>query len=354
MNSKLTNEQKNEILKWKANNEDYSNKNVVEELKFNVHANKRDINISTVKRVLIPEGEVAINFTKCLEANLNDITKEYEIKLSLPLTYMIGDCIYGTFYHRQSFDMKEIRRVKLVNEIVDKAKDLLNKEVISTNDFYGIEGKGDIIHYINKNDKKDWKLINLELFKKHEKNLELNKHTKSTRIIDKDYFELSADDVDSIIKELDINVDTPKGSTKREVVNMFCRHYVNPKSFMYIGYTFEGFEILVTIDASKKDIISIDDVVDTMSIKPTNYWCEYGDSYAVFFEPKMKFHIDGWVDYLKLIISFVDYLEMINKIEGVNIELSPAWFDNLECNYIEISKDLEVRKDIRFTQELFY
>lgn len=68
------------------------------------------------------------------------------------------------------------------------------------------------------------------------------------------------------------------------------------------------------------------------------------------FCPNEKFHFKSWVDYLKLLISFVEYLETIS-IDGVKVSFRAFWDDSPE--FIQIDKDAKVLENVKFTKENF-
>ncbi len=116
---------------------------------------------------------------------------------------------------------------------------------------------------------------------------------------------------------------------------------------MYRGYSFAYIEADVEYDYSKID--TIDDVIEILDIKPK--YVEYPlDYYIIQFCPNERFHFKNWVEYLKLLISFVDYLETIS-IEGVDIRFREFWHDTPE--FIEIDKEAKVLENIKFDKENF-
>lgn len=128
---------------------------------------------------------------------------------------------------------------------------------------------------------------------------------------------------------------------------MFCKNYMNMDFFMHSGKSFSTLNAWVDIFNDK---LSIEDIIDTLSIKPKYLDYVYSNSYILEFEPNERFYLKSWVDYLRLLISFVEYLESIS-IEGIRIRFDMSPFDNNE--FIQVNNNLEERENIKFTKELF-
>ncbi|HBF8686542.1 hypothetical protein KWV42_10390 [Clostridioides difficile] len=334
------------IMEWKRKLENYRKHNTVDHIKVNLETSGYNVILSKNKEVLKPEGKVEIQLDDWIQGNYNKITNEIEYKVSFPMTYIgsPNEAEIGTTFYNKECNSKEFESNVEINEIITKSMELLNKEVLVAEDFLGMRGYGEIVHFIDDYGKRYSKLINIELYKNEYK---IHSEPPKKKALEKRYNELTENDEVEIIKELNININTPMGDSKKSIVNSFCNRYIWEEYFMYRGYSFACIEADVKYDYSK--VNGIDDVIKSLDLKP-KYVDYLYSSYIIKFCPNERFHFKSWVDYLKLLISFVEYLETIS-IEGVDISFREFWHDTPE--FIQIDRNAEVLENIIFDKERF-
>nr|WP_288524749.1 hypothetical protein [uncultured Romboutsia sp.] len=155
--------------------------------------------------------------------------------------------------------------------------------------------------------------------------------------------------IEKIIEELEIDTTTSLGKNKINIVRLFSENKINFEFFMYRGYNFESIDAQVYVDSSKDMVRAINELIEVMSIKPK--FIDYmGEMAVIKFIPNERFYFRRWVDYLLLLISFIEYLESIS-IEGIHLEFDFSPFENEE--FIKVNNDLEVRENVKFTKDLF-
>lgn len=324
--------------------EGYKKQNMVETLNVNLDAGTNSVIFSRRKDILEPEGKVEIQLDWWIKGAYNKINNQIEYKIEIPMKYLSSKSIISGGFYNKVYTSKELETDPLVNEIVDKTMTLLNKNELTVNDFNGLRGNGEIIHCKDQNGRKYSKLINIEVYKSENK-INLDKIKKKS--LEKSYSELDESDEEEIIKDLNIDISTTMGESKRSIVNSFCNQYIWEEDFMYRGYSFSSINADVEYDDSKFD--GIDDIIKKLQIKPKYVECP-PDYYIMQFCPNEKFHFKSWVDYLKLLISFVEYLETIS-IDGVKVSFREFWDDSPE--FIQIDKDAKVLENVKFTKENF-
>ena len=159
MNTEITKEKRKELLAWLKRHEEYTRENTIEEVNINLATNGSDVIITTNKNILKPQGRVKIELDMWLKGWLNKYTKEQEFKVEFPMIYLENNGIYKMTYYHKHYSSSEINKSKLVNEIIEQTKALLNKENLTINDFYGVNGYGEIVHYLDEKGRKNWDLI---------------------------------------------------------------------------------------------------------------------------------------------------------------------------------------------------
>ena len=324
--------------------EEYEAQNRIETLKVNLGTSDGDVIFSKEISSLNPEGKVEIQLDRWIKGYYNKIINQIEYEIGFPIRYILTESTVKQSYYSKVCSVKDLENDLLVNEIIDKSMKLLNKNELSSEDFLGMKGYGEIIHCTDENGKRDSKLTNIEVCKNRYKSY-LQEPEKY--ILEKKYKELNKNDEETIIKELNIDISTPMGNSKKLIVKSFCNQYIEEKYFMYRGYSFPTIDALVIYDDSKVD--SLEDIIQKLDIRP-KYIDDLDDRCVLQFCPNERFHFKTWVDYLKLLIDFVEYLETIN-IDGVEFSFYEFWDDINEC--IEIHGDCKTLSDIKFTKELF-
>ncbi|EAA0009771.1 TPA: hypothetical protein ACMVTQ_001497 [Clostridioides difficile] len=324
--------------------EEYKDQNRIETLKVNLGASSSDVIFSKEISMLLQEGKVEIQLDLWIQGRYNNIKNELEYKVSFPMKYLSSKTVIAGSFYDKIYSSKELESDPLINEIVDKTMKLLNKNELNIDDFSDMRGTAEVIHCKDEYGDKHSKLVNIDVYKKTYKSYSESIKKKS---LEKKYSELDESDIEAIIKELDIDTNTPMGESKKSIVNSFCNQYIWEEYFMYRGYSFASLEAYVVCDYSKVD--NIDDVIKELDIKPKFIECP-PYRYILKFCPNERFHFKTWVDYLKLLIDFVDYLERID-IEGADFSFNEFWNDS--CDYIEIKGHCKVMSDIKFTKELF-
>lgn len=260
------------------------------------------------------------------------------------MKYLSSETVIAGAFYDKIYSSKELESDLLINEIVDKTMKLLNKKELDLSDFNGVRATAEVIHCKDEHGNKYSKLINIDVYKNEYKSYS---EPIKKNVLEKKYSELDASDEDEIIKELNININSPMGASKKSIVNSFCNKYIWEEYFMYRGYSFACIEADVEYDYSKID--TIEDVIEMLDIKPKYVECPL-DYYIIQFCPNERFHFKNWVEYLKLLINFVDYLETIS-IDGVDISFREFWHDTPE--FIEIDKEAKVLENIKFDKENF-
>lgn len=346
-NYELTEEQIKHLQEYCERVDKFRKENTVDKIDIRLGVNGKDVIISTDKEFLIPRGKVVFKLDNWLKIKVNDSTKEQEFIVSFYMKYVKDNGVSREERYYKCYTREEINSVKLVNEIVDKAKILLNKEGLTLNDFKEIKGYGEIVYGVDENNRRYWELSNIELHKNQYIDKNQNHNEKSKKSIDKDYFDLTENDENRIIDELGIDITTSEGDTKKEIISMFCKNHIDLECFMYSGYNFPYLSAWFEIKNNK---LSIYDIIEDLSIKPRDL-ISIDYSHILIYEPNERFYFKRWVDYLILLISFIEYIESI-QIEGVWVYFDFSPFDN--CEYIEVSNDLKVKENVRFTKELFH
>ena len=345
MNNNVVNSKEIEYLtEWTKKYEEYKNSNTIEHVKVNLEASGNKVIISKEKDVLNPEGRVQIQLDSWIQGRFNKITNTIEYKISFPMTYLSGESIIGTTHYNKECNSKELEMDSEINEIITKAMSLLNKDVLVAEDFWGLRGYGYVMHCTDEHGRIYSKLVNIELYRN---GCRIYSENSKKSVLQKRYNELTENDEEEIIKELNIDIKTSMGASKKSIVNSFCNKYIKEEYFMYRGYSFAYIEANVEYDYSK--INTIDDVIEMLDIKPKYVECPL-DYYIMQFCPNERFHFKSWVEYLKLLINFVDYLETIS-IDGVDISFREFWYDTPE--FIEIDKEAKVLENIKFDKENF-
>ena len=128
MNTEITKEKRKELLAWLKRHEEYTRENTIEEVNINLATNGSDVIITTNKNILKPQGRVKIELDMWLKGWLNKYTKEQEFKVEFPMIYLENNGIYKMTYYHKHYSSSEINKSKLVNEIIEQTKALLNKE----------------------------------------------------------------------------------------------------------------------------------------------------------------------------------------------------------------------------------
>ena len=251
MNTEITKEKRKELLAWLKRHEEYTRENTIEEVNINLATNGSDVIITTNKNILKPQGRVKIELDMWLKGWLNKYTKEQEFKVEFPMIYLENNGIYKMTYYHKHYSSSEINKSKLVNEIIEQTKALLNKENLTINDFYGVNGYGEIVHYLDEKGRKNWDLINVNICGVNELRTCKYDDEDNKKIIDKEIFDLKVDDTDKIIEELEIDTTTSLGKNKINIVRLFSENKINFEFFMYRGYNFESIDAQVYVDSSK-------------------------------------------------------------------------------------------------------
>lgn len=332
------------IMEWKKKYKEYEENNTVESMKINLEVSGNNVIFSKKSETLKPEGKVELQLDGWIQGRYNKIENKIEYKVCFPMTYLSNEGLIETTFYNKECDSKELESNFEINQIITKSMELLNKDILVAEDFYGMRGYGEIIHCTDEYGQRYSKLVNIELYKNE---YTIYPNVPKKRALEKRYNELTQSDAEEIIKDLNIDINTNMGESKRAIVNSFCNQYIWKEDFMYRGYSFSSINADVEYDDSKFD--GIDDIIKKLQIKPKYVECP-PDYYIMQFCPNEKFHFKSWVDYLKLLISFVEYLETIS-IDGVKVSFREFWYDSPE--FIQIDKDAKVLENVKFTKENF-
>lgn len=332
------------IIEWKKKRDAYVKDNTVENIKINLETTGNKVIFSKVKDVLPPEGRVKLQLDSWIQGRLNKIINQVEYEVGFPMTYLSDESLIGTTCYSKTCKSKELQEILEINEIITKSMELLNKDTLVDEDFNGMRGYGQIVHCVDDHGRRYFRLINIELYKEEYKRYP---ELPEKNVLEKKYNELTESDEEKIIKALNLDINTPMGDSKKLIVNSFCNNYIKEEYFMYRGYSFCSIDADVTYDTSKVD--QIEDVIELLDIKPKCVEVPPG-MYIMKFCPKERFHFKSWIEYLKLLISFVEYLETIH-IDGVDISFREFWHDSPD--FIEIDIKADTLEDIEFNKERF-
>ena len=145
--------------------EEYEAQNRIETLKVNLGTSDGDVIFSKEISSLNPEGKVEIQLDRWIKGYYNKIINQIEYEIGFPIRYILTESTVKQSYYSKVCSVKDLDNDLLVNEIIDKSMKLLNKNELSSEDFLGMKGYGEIIHCTDENGKRDSKLTNIEVCK---------------------------------------------------------------------------------------------------------------------------------------------------------------------------------------------
>ena len=107
---------------------------------------------------------------------------------------------------------------------------LLNKKELDLSDFNGVRATAEVIHCKDEHGNKYSKLINIDVYKNEYKSYS---EPIKKNVLEKKYNELDESDEDEIIRQLNININSSMGDSKKSIVNSFCKRYICEEYFGY-------------------------------------------------------------------------------------------------------------------------
>lgn len=274
---------------------------------------------------------------------------KYEIYLSMDyLDLRMGEFVYSKY--TEMHDRLSLQNNYFVKEITRQVSKILGKEILTNADFLNLECEAEIITDASNDGVQYSKFTKLKVYKvdknkkKKKKHYSLNKNT-----LDKSYTELDESDILELEKLLNLDSKTSMYKYKIHEIEMFCKNIEPIEKFLYRGKTFMRLSAYLKGYRNKSsDEIHeyIMDKIKYFDIKPACIFIAEGDC-CLEYMPKNHFHFRHWYDYLKLKISFIEFIESIN-IDGVELDYE---LDNDEIR--EIDENLPVLSNIEFSKELF-
>ena len=88
----------------------------------------------------------------------------------------------------------------------------------------------------------------------------------------------------------------------------------------------------------------IEDIL-ALPIKPSSIWID-GNELTLEFRPKEYFHFKSYIDYLKLVLSFIDFIEEYKEFK---LYYDGDFDDDPEL----ISKGSMILSDVKFSKDIF-
>ena len=112
------------------------------------------------------------------------------------------------------------------------------------------------------------------------------------------------------IKSLNLNKKSPYYKKRLEIIKSFYNDEVRRDHYEELGMTF--YKISARMDINKyKNKHKKEDIIEdilALPIKPSSIWID-GNELTLEFRPKEYFHFKSYIDYLKLVLSFIDFIE---------------------------------------------
>lgn len=98
----------------------------------------------------------------------------------------------------------------------------------------------------------------------------------------------------------------------------------------------------ILLESEKKEVL---DIIFNLPIRPSYIW-DNDDNFELYFFPKMQFHFNSWLDYLKLIIDFINYIEQVDI-------LRLSYLDSLNDDPEYIDESAPILSNIKFDKNTF-
>lgn len=149
------------------------------------------------------------------------------------------------------------------------------------------------------------------------------------------------------IKSLNLNKKSPYYKKRLEIIKSFYNDEVRRDHYEELGMTFYKISARMDINMyknkhKKEDII---EYILTLSVKPSSIWID-GNELTLEFRPKEYFHFKSYMDYLKLVLSFIDFIEEHKELK---LHYDGDFDDDPEL----ISKGSMILSDVKFSKDIF-
>ena len=149
------------------------------------------------------------------------------------------------------------------------------------------------------------------------------------------------------IKSLNLNKKSPYYKKRLEIIKSFYNDEVRRDHYEELGMTF--YKISARMDINKyKNKHKKEDIIEdilALPIKPSSIWID-GNELTLEFRPKEYFHFKSYIDYLKLVLSFIDFIEEYKEFK---LYYDGDFDDDPEL----ISKGSMILSDVKFSKDIF-
>lgn len=149
------------------------------------------------------------------------------------------------------------------------------------------------------------------------------------------------------IKSLNLNKKSPYYKKRLEIIKSFHNDEVRRDHYEELGMTF--YKISARMDINKyKNKHKKEDIIEdilALPIKPSSIWID-GNELTLEFRPKEYFHFKSYIDYLKLVLSFIDFIEEYKEFK---LYYDGDFDDDPEL----ISKGSMILSDVKFSKDIF-
>ena len=149
------------------------------------------------------------------------------------------------------------------------------------------------------------------------------------------------------IKSLNLNKNSPYYKKRLEIIKSFYNDEVRRDHYEELGMTF--YKISARMDINKyKNKHKKEDIIEdilALPIKPSSIWID-GNELTLEFRPKEYFHFKSYIDYLKLVLSFIDFIEEYKEFK---LYYDGDFDDDPEL----ISKGSMILSDVKFSKDIF-
>ena len=149
------------------------------------------------------------------------------------------------------------------------------------------------------------------------------------------------------IKSLNLNKKSPYYKKRLEIIKSFYNDEVRRDHYEELGMTF--YKISARMDINKyKSKHKKEDIIEdilALPIKPSSIWID-GNELTLEFRPKEYFHFKSYIDYLKLVLSFIDFIEEYKEFK---LYYDGDFDDDPEL----ISKGSMILSDVKFSKDIF-
>ena len=149
------------------------------------------------------------------------------------------------------------------------------------------------------------------------------------------------------IKSLNLNKKSLYYKKRLEIIKSFYNDEVRRDHYEELGMTF--YKISARMDINKyKNKHKKEDIIEdilALPIKPSSIWID-GNELTLEFRPKEYFHFKSYIDYLKLVSSFIDFIEEYK-------EFKLCYDGDFDDDPELISKGSMILSDVKFSKDIF-